>query len=76
MVARLFGDKLKNYGIEKGLSGRTPEDEVTYLAIGYFYFEQLSDYKEAFEPNAEKIREDIPKYTNVQPLVQVSQVIK
>ncbi len=76
MVAGLFGDKLKDYGIEKGLSGRTPDDEVTYLAIGYFYFERLSDYKEAFGPNAEKIREDIPNYTNIQPIVQISQVIK
>ncbi|MEM1260109.1 MAG: EthD family reductase [Bacteroidota bacterium] len=76
MVAALFGDKLKGYAIDKGLTGRTPDDVVPYLAIGYFYFEQLSDYKEAFGPNAEKIRGDIPNYTNIQPIVQISQVIK
>ncbi len=76
MVAALFGDKLKDYAIDKGLFGRTPNDAVTYLAIGYFYFEQLSDYTEAFGPNAEKIRGDIPNYTNIQPIVQISQVVK
>lgn len=76
MVASLFGDKLKGYAIDSGFSGRTPQDPATYLAVGYFYFEQLSDYQEAFAPNAEKIRGDIPNYTNIVPVVQVSQVIK
>ncbi|WP_461443235.1 EthD family reductase [Maribacter sp.] len=76
MVAALFGDKLKGYSIDKGISGRTPNDAVTYLAMGYFYFEQLSDYKEAFGPNVEKIRSDIPNYTNIQPIVQISKIVK
>lgn len=76
MVASLFGDKLKHYFIDSGVSGRTPDDPVTYVAVGGFYFEKLSDYKEAFGPNAEKIRGDIPNYTNIQPIIQISQVIK
>lgn len=76
MVAVLFGDKLKGYAIDKGLSGRTSDDPATYLAVGYFYFEELSDYHAAFAPNGEKIRGDIPNYTNIEPIVQISQVIK
>ncbi len=76
MVATLFGEKLKDYAIDNGISGRTPNDTVPYLAIGYFYFEKLSYYGEAFGPNAEKILEDIPNYTNIQPVVQISQVVK
>ncbi|MEL7268389.1 MAG: EthD family reductase [Bacteroidota bacterium] len=76
MVAALFGEKLKNYAIDKGVSGRTPDEPATYVAAGYFFFEKLSDYAEAFGPNAEKIRGDIPNYTNIQPIVQVSQIIK
>lgn len=76
MVASLFGNKLKGYSIDKGISGRTPDDTVTYKAIGYFYFESLSDYQETFGPNAEKIRGDIPNYTNIQPIIQISQVVK
>ncbi|MEM9077156.1 MAG: EthD family reductase [Bacteroidota bacterium] len=76
MVASLFGDKLKHYFIDSGLSGRTPNDPMTYIAVGGFYFEKLSDYREAFGPNAEKIRGDIPNYTNIQPIIQISQVIK
>ncbi|MEM9919065.1 MAG: EthD family reductase [Bacteroidota bacterium] len=74
MVADLFGEPLKALEIDQGLSGRTPDDPLTYLAIGYFYFEKLSDYQEAFKANAEKILSDIPNYTNIQPVVQISKV--
>ena len=47
-----------------------------FLGIGYLYFDTLADYEKAFGPNAEKILGDIPNYTNIQPIVQISQVIK
>lgn len=76
MVANLFGDLLKHYAIEKGMAGRTPDEPIPYLAIGYFYFDQLSDYQNAMGQNAEKILNDIPNYTNVKPIVQISEVVK
>ena len=74
MVAELLGDSLKLLAIDKGLSGRTPDEPIPYLAIGYLYFEKLSAYQNSFGPNAEKIVGDIPNYTNIQPVVQISEV--
>ncbi len=74
LVADLMGESLKKLSIDKGISGRTPEEPIPYLAIGYLYFDELSDYREAFGPNAEKIVGDIPNFTNVQPIVQISEV--
>jgi len=76
MVADLLGDSLKGLDIDKGMSGRTPEDPLPYLAIGYLYFNQLSDYQNSFAPHAEKIVADIPNYTNIQPIIQISEVIE
>ena len=76
MVAGLFGDAMKAMAIDKGMAGRTPEEPIPFLAIGYLYFDQLSDYEQAFGPHAETILNDIPNYTNIQPIVQVSTVIK
>lgn len=76
MVAELLGDSLKLLAIDKGISGRTPEEPVPYLAIGYLYFDQLSAYQNSFGPHAEKIVADIPNYTNVQPVIQISEVLK
>ena len=75
MVAELFGDAMKLMEIEKGVAGRTPEDEVPYLAIGYFFFNSIDEYNAAFGPNAEQILNDIPNYTNIQPTIQISEVV-
>lgn len=76
MVAGLFGDALRKLEIDNGIAGRTPDEPIPYAAIGYFYFDQLSDYENAFGPNAEQILSDIPNYTNIQPIVQISEVVQ
>jgi len=76
MVASLLGDSMKMYEIDKGVAGRTPTDPIPYLAIGYLYFEKLSAYQNSFRPNAEKIRNDIPNYTNITPVIQISEVVR
>ncbi len=76
MAANLFGDAMKAMAIDKGIAGRTPDEPIPYLAIGYFYFDTLEDYLSAFGPNAEKIVGDIPNYTNIEPVVQISEVIQ
>ncbi len=75
MCAELFGDALQVMEIDKGIAGRSPEEPVPYLAIGYFYFNELSEYQNAFGPNAEQILGDIPNYTDIQPVVQISEVV-
>ena len=76
MLKELFGDKMKHLAIDKGLSGRLPEEPTPYLAIGYLYFDSLEEYNAAFGPNAEKILGDIPNYTNVRPTLQISEVVE
>ena len=76
MVAELLGDSLKLLAIDQGVAGRTPDEPMPYLAIGYLYFDQLSEYQNSFGPNAEKILGDIPNYTNIQPIVQISEVLQ
>lgn len=76
MIASLLGDSLKTFKIDKGLAGRTPDEPVPYLAIGYLYFDNLSAFQNSFGPHAEKIRGDVPNYTNIQPIVQISEVLQ
>lgn len=76
MVASLLGDSLKLFEIDRGIAGRTPTDPIPYLAIGYLYFDKLSAYQNSFRIHAEKIRNDIPNYTDIQPVVQISEVLR
>ena len=76
MVASLLGDSLKLLEIDKGISGRTPDEQLPYLAIGYLYFDRLSAYQNSFGPHAEQIVGDVPNYTNIQPVVLISEVLQ
>ncbi|WP_299212583.1 EthD family reductase [uncultured Aquimarina sp.] len=74
MAASLFGDSLMAMSIDKGLANGTPEMPVQYVAIGYFYFNTMSSFKNSMESNSEKLKADVPNYTNIQPMIQISEV--
>src|SRR6188768_1459488 len=44
MVAGFLGKNLKFYEIDKGIAGRTQNDKVHFLAIGYFYINEVAEY--------------------------------
>ncbi|MCU0384613.1 MAG: EthD family reductase [Flavihumibacter sp.] len=74
MMANFLGKNLKFYEIDKGVAGRTPTDKIPFVAIGYFYCYKLTEYNEAIAKNITAIVNDIPKYTNIQPIVQISEI--
>ncbi|HEY6976706.1 MAG TPA: EthD family reductase [Chitinophagaceae bacterium] len=76
LVASLLGDSLKLIKIDKGIANGRSDAPVPFLAIGYLYFDRLSAYQNSFGPNATKIRDDIPHFTNIQPIVQISEVLQ
>ncbi|WP_025143574.1 EthD family reductase [Pedobacter jeongneungensis] len=76
LMAQFFGAGLKHIAIDKGISSGKPDMPVPFLAIGYLYFDNISDYENVLKVKAEKIRADFPKYTNIQPLIQISEVIQ
>ncbi|MEO8403437.1 MAG: EthD family reductase [Chitinophagaceae bacterium] len=76
MVAQLLGDSLKMLSIDKGVGGGAANAPAPFVAIGYLYFDRLSAYLHAFAPVAEKIRNDIPNYTDIKPVIQISEVLQ
>jgi len=76
MVAGFLGKNLKFYEIDKGIAGRTPNDKVPYLAVGYFYVTGVAEYNKAIGENRDAIISDFKNYTNTQPIIQISEVRK
>ncbi|HPF11525.1 MAG TPA: EthD family reductase [Flavobacteriaceae bacterium] len=74
MVAGFLGDNLIGYEIEKGIGGRTPNDPVPFLAIGYFYVQDLAAYDQAIGEHIDTIVGDFKNYTNIQPTIQKSEI--
>ena len=76
MVAGFLGSNLIKYTIERGLASGIPNTPLPFMAIGTFYVKSLDDYQAAIGPNRDTIRSDIPNYTNISPVILVSEVIK
>jgi uncharacterized protein (TIGR02118 family) len=76
MVAGFLGSNLVKYTIEKGLAAGIPNQPLPFMAIGTFYVKSLSDYQAAIGPNRDAIRADFANYTNISPVILVSEVVK
>lgn len=76
MVAGFLGSNLVKYTIEKGVASGIPNQPLPYVAIGIFYVKSLSDYQAAIGPNRDAIRADIANYTNIAPVILVSEVVR
>jgi len=75
MVRELMGDSLKNLTIEKGLAGGNPSSPAPYAAMGNMYFDTVEIFQGAFDPNVEEIMGDLPNFTGVEPIIQISKVM-
>jgi uncharacterized protein (TIGR02118 family) len=75
MVGGLLGDAVKGATIEKGLGGAEPGSTATFAAMGNLYFENMGSFESSFGPNAGKIMGDLPNFTNIEPVVQISEVL-
>ena len=76
MVAGFIGKNLRAYEIDKGISGRMPDDKPPFLAVGYFYINDIAEYNKAIAQNRDAVLNDIKNYTNIQPVIQISEIRK
>lgn len=66
-----LGRALKGYGVEHGVGAGEPPP---YAAVGYLLFDSVESFQKAFGEVGAELRADIPNYTDVQPVVQVSEI--
>ncbi|OQP53503.1 EthD family reductase [Niastella populi] len=76
MVAGFLGANLVKYTIEKGLASGIPNQPLPYMAIGTFYVKSLDEYKSAIGPKRDAIRADFANYTDIAPVILVSEVVR
>lgn len=74
MVQQKLGAACKSVAVEQGLGGATPGAAPTYVAMGHLYFDSADAFAAAFGPHAQSIMADIPNYTDIEPVIQISEV--
>jgi uncharacterized protein (TIGR02118 family) len=76
MVAGFLGSNLVKYTIEKGVASGIPNTPLPFMAVGTFYVKDLGEYQAAIGPNRDAIRSDFSNYTNISPVILVSEVVR
>src|SRR4051794_22109586 len=71
MSARLLGAAVKAITVDIGRPGLGGEP-APFAAICGFACETVEDFMGAFTPVASELQGDIPQYTDIEPVIQVS----
>ncbi|HEX5092122.1 MAG TPA: EthD family reductase [Burkholderiales bacterium] len=64
----------RGVSVERGLTS-LPGTQSVYAAMCHFLFTSLADFLAAFEPHAALLQGDLVNYTDIRPLIQVSEVL-
>jgi uncharacterized protein (TIGR02118 family) len=75
LVKARLGAACTGIAVDKGLAGGEPGAPPTYVAIGHTFGESLESVLAAYEPHAPEILGDIPNFTDLAPIFQISEVL-
>lgn len=75
MVKDKLGDACKGLAVDQAISGADPGSRPTHVAAGHLFFESVEAFRAAFGPHAKEIMADIPNYTNIQPIIEISNIL-
>jgi len=77
---KLVRERLNSFGlvrteVDKGLGGGAPGAPAPYAAIGHVYFNTLGDFQKGMAQHGKELLGDVPNFTNIQPQIQISEII-
>jgi uncharacterized protein (TIGR02118 family) len=75
MVKARMGNSCKYYTIDKGVSGGTPGAPAIYACVGDVFCDSIEAFQAAFSSHAKEIMADLPNYTDLAPVLQISEVV-
>jgi uncharacterized protein (TIGR02118 family) len=75
MVGRKLGAAVKHLSVEQGIAGGAPGSPADFVALCHLGFDSVPAFQAAFGPHAAEITADIPKYTSIEPIIQISDVL-
>jgi uncharacterized protein (TIGR02118 family) len=73
LSAQLLGAAVKAITVEIGRPGPGGEP-APFAAICGFTCETVDGFMDAFTPVASELQGDIPKYTDIEPVIQISDI--
>lgn len=75
LVQQKLGPACLFYTIDKGLAGGAPNEPPTYVGMCHIYSASVEAFQAGFARHASEILADIPNYTDLTPVLQISEVV-
>lgn len=72
---RLDGLGLQRVEVDRGVAGGAPGAPAPFASIGHVYFNSLAEFQTAMGKHGKELFADVPNFTDIQPQVQISEVI-
>lgn len=70
LARKLLSPELQSIEVDTGVAGA--KGAAPFHAIGYLTFKSIEDFQQAFARASAELGADVPKYTNVEPTLQIS----
>lgn len=74
LVKSRMGAACLYYTVDQGLAGGAPGQPPAYVAMCHIHADSVEAFQAAFGPHAKEIMADIANYTDIAPVMQISQV--
>ncbi len=65
----------RSVSVQRGLGGAVSGAAPTYAALCIFGFESVDAFMAAFAPHAAALQGDMPRYTDIEPVLQFNEVL-
>ena len=75
LVKARMGDGCLYYTVDRGLSGDAPDAPPPYIGLCHIFSDSVETFQRTFGPHAEEIMADIRNYTDLTPVLQISEVV-
>ncbi len=75
LVAAKVGPSMVRYSIDRGRSGGGAASPPVYVGMCHLFFESVETFERSFGPHAKAIMADVPNYTDIAPVMQISDVV-
>jgi len=73
---RLLRDAgLRRLEVDRGVSCEEAGTPPRYVCLAHLYFDSADDYARAMALHGDALGADVPRYTNIEPFIQVSDIV-
>ncbi len=74
LLRERYGSALKDVTVLQGMVGGLGDGPSPNVASAHLVFDSVEDFQAAFRPHAEEILADVANYTDISPVLEISEI--